>query len=128
MAYHFDHIHITAEDPRRSAEWWAETFGAMILPEVETGSMLFAPVSLDDVKITFSGPRPSATDALGEAAPIPHYGLEHLGLTVDNLEASLAVFRAQDLEVYERKQSPAYKIAFVAAPDGVCLELMEPLG
>ena len=49
-------------------------------------------------------------------------------MTVEDLEASLAVFRAQGLEIYERKQSAAYKIAFVAAPDGVCLELMEPLG
>ena len=128
MACHFDHIHINSRNPQRSAKWWANTFGAVILPEVEAGGMLFAPVSLDDVKITFSGPRPSVTGALGEPAPIPHYGLEHLGVTVDDLEASLAVFRAQDLEIYERRQSPAYKIAFVAAPDGVCLELMEPLG
>jgi len=128
VAYHFDHIHITAKDPRHSAEWWAETLGATILPEVETSSMLFAPVSLDDVKITFSGPRPSAHGVLAEPAPIPHYGLEHLGVTVEDLEASLAVFQAQGLEIYERKQSPAYRVAFVAAPDGVCLELMEPLG
>ena len=68
MAYHFDHIHITSKDPRRSAKWWAETFGATILPEVEAAGMLFAPVSLDDVKITFSGPRPSAHGALAEPA------------------------------------------------------------
>ena len=128
MAFHFDHIHITSKDPRRGAKWWATTFGATILPEVETPSMLFAPVSLDGVKITFSGPRPSARGVPAEPPAIPHYGLEHLGVTVENLEEALAVLRAQGLEIHERKQSDAYKIAFVDTPDGVCLELMEPLG
>lgn len=127
MRYHFDHIHVTSPDPRRGARWWAATFGATVLPEVETGSMLFAPVSLDGVKITFSGPRPGNAQAPADPAPIPHYGLEHLGVTVEDLEAVLAEFRAQGLKIYERKQSDAYKIAFVDTPDGVCLELMEPL-
>ena len=127
MAFHFDHIHITSQDPRRGARWWAETFGAALLPEVETGSMLFAPVSLDGVKITFSGPRPGSRVPPAGPAPIPHYGLEHLGVIVEDLEAVLAGFQAQGLRIYERKQSDRYKIAFVGTPDGVCLELMEPL-
>ena len=127
MAFHLDHIHITAKDPRRSARWWADMFGATILPEAEVRSILFAPVSLDGVTINISGPRPSDTGMTADPPAIPYYGLEHLGIRVDELEATLARFREQGLEIYERRQNPTVRIAFVAAPDGVCLELMEPL-
>ncbi len=129
MGGHFDHIHITSRDPRRSARWWAEMFGAEVLPEVEIRGIFFAPVALDGVKISLSGPRPNAAgepEQPGEPAPVPHYGLEHLGVGVDDLDAAVARFQAQGLEIYERAESALFKVAFVAAPDGVCLELMEP--
>ena len=47
---------------------------------------------------------------------------------MDDLDAAVARFQAQGLEVYERAESALFKVAFVAAPDGVCLELMEPRG
>jgi catechol 2,3-dioxygenase-like lactoylglutathione lyase family enzyme len=126
VAFRFDHIHITAEDPRRSARWWAETFGADILPEVESTSILFVPVMLDGTKITLSTPRPSGTP--GPPAPVPHYGLEHIGIRVEDVARTVQVLEEQGFEVYETKQTPQYRIAFVAGPDGICLELMEPLG
>jgi len=128
MSGHFDHMHITSRDPRRSARWWAEMFGAEALPEAEIRGIFFAPVMLDGVKISISGPRPDAAGgpgAPGEPAAVPHFGLEHLGIRVDDLEAAVARFEAQGLEIYERAESARYKVAFVAAPDGVCLELME---
>jgi catechol 2,3-dioxygenase-like lactoylglutathione lyase family enzyme len=131
MAGHFDHIHITSRDSRRSARWWAGMFGAEVLPEAEIRGVFFAPVSLDGVKISISGPRPEAAGGPvepGEPAAVPHYGLEHLGIKVDDVEAALARFRAQGLEVYERAELALFKVAFVAAPDGVCLKLMEAKG
>jgi lactoylglutathione lyase len=129
MACRFDHIHIISRDPRRSARWWAETLGAEVLPETEIRGIFFAPVMLDGVKISLSAPRPSAAgrpEQPGAPAPVPHYGLEHLGIRVDDLDAAVARFEAQGLEIYERAESALFKVAFVAAPDGVCLELMEP--
>ena len=128
MTYHFDHVHLVSRHPRDSARWWVETFGAELLPEAETRGILFIPVLLDGVKITISGPRPSPAGEASEAAPVPHYGLEHLGIRVDDLDAVVARFAAQGLEVYERRESPLFKVAFVAGPDGLCLELMEPRG
>ena len=131
MSGHFDHIHITSRDPRRSARWWAEMFGAEVLPEAEIRGIFFAPVLLNGVKISISGPRPDAAGEPrepGEPAPVPHYGLEHLGIRVADLGAAVARFEAQGLEIYEQAESALYKVAFVAAPDGLCLELMEANG
>ncbi len=131
MVCHLDHIHITSRDPRRSARWWVDMFGAEALPEAEIRGIFFAPVSLDGVKISISGPRPDEAGGPGrpgEPAPVPHYGLEHLGVRVEDLGAAVARFEAQGLAVFERAESALFKVAFVAAPDGVCLELMEPKG
>jgi catechol 2,3-dioxygenase-like lactoylglutathione lyase family enzyme len=128
MGGHFDHIHITSRDPRRSARWWAEVFDAEVLPEVEIRGIFFAPVLLDGVRISISAPRPKEGGEPGVPAPVPHYGLEHLGIRVDDLDAALARFGALGLEIYERAESALFKVAFVAGPDGVCLELMEPRG
>jgi len=124
MSTTFHHVHIKARDPRESARWWAEMFGATILPEMEFGSMLFAPVELDGVRINITSPDPA--EGTREAPEIPHYGLEHFGLVTEDLDALLARFAEQGLEVYERRPGAGgYEIAFVSNPDGVCIELLQ---
>ncbi len=124
MTHRFHHAHIKSQDPRASAQWWADMFGATVLPELEFGSMLFAPVELDGVRINITSPPPDeGTDG---PPPIPHYGLEHLGLLTNDLDADLARFTEQGLEIYERRVGAGgFEIAFVEAPDGVCLELLQ---
>jgi catechol 2,3-dioxygenase-like lactoylglutathione lyase family enzyme len=122
----FHHAHIKSHDPRASARWWADTFGAALLPEMAFGDMLFAPVELDGVRINITSPAPGDGERIAAAPEIPHFGLEHLGLEVDDLDGLLERFTEQGLEVYERRPGAGgYEIAFVEAPDGVCLELLE---
>ena len=122
----FHHIHIKSQDPRASARWWAGMFGAALLPEITFGDMLFAPIELDGVRINITSPAPGEGERIAEPPGIPHYGLEHLGIEVDDLDGLLARFREQGLEIYERRPGAGgYQIAFVEAPDGVCLELLE---
>ena len=124
MPHQFHHAHIKSKDPRASARWWADMFGATILPELAFGSMLFAPVELDGVKINITSPDPD--EGTQDAPAIPYYGLEHLGLMTEDLDADLARFADQGLEIYERRPGAGgFEIAFVATPDGVCLELLQ---
>ena len=124
MAHRFHHAHIKSPDPRASARWWADMFGATVLPELEFGSMLFVPVDLGGVQITISRPEPREETRATPA--LPYYGLEHLGLLTDDLDADLARFEEQGLEIYERRPGAGgLEIAFVATPDGVCLELLQ---
>ena len=124
MPHQFHHVHIKSKDPRASARWWAGMFGAAILPEIEFGSMLFAPVELDGIQITIT--RPDPAEGTRDAPGIPYFGLEHIGLVTKDLDGDLARFAAQGLEIYERRPGAGgYEIAFVATPDGVCLELLQ---
>ena len=120
------HIHIKSRNPRGSARWWVEMFGAELLPETEFRDMVFAPIRLDGVQITITGLGEAEAAATADPPAIPHFGLEHVGILVDDLDGVLDRFRDQGLPVYERRPGAGgFEIAFVGTPDGVCLELLE---
>lgn len=124
MAITFHHVHIKSRNPRQSAQWWRAMFGATLLPETAFGEMLFAPVELDGVRFNITD---AGSGSAGTAPPptIPYYGLEHIGIQVDDLDMLLARFEEQGLQIYERRPGAGgYEIAFVATPDDVCLELL----
>lgn len=129
MAHGLHHIHIKSKDPRSSAQWWVDMFGGIRLPEIRFESMLFVPVDLDGVRINITNPAPGEEDSIDEPPPIPYYGLEHLGILTEDLDADLARFREQGLRIYDRRPGAGgYEIAFVETPDGVCLELLQEPG
>lgn len=100
-------------------------FGATILPETDFGTMVFVPVVLDGVRINITGHGPDETAVMAEPQPTPHFGLEHIGVQVDDLDAVLDKVADQGLPILERRPGAGgYDIAFVTAPDGVCLELL----
>ena len=106
MAHGLHHIHIKSQDPRSSAQWWIDMFGATLLPEIELGSMLFTPVEFDGVRINITTPAPGENDSIDEPPRTPYYGLEHLGILTEDLDADLARFREQGLKIYERRPGP----------------------
>jgi len=128
VAHLFHHVHIKAKDPRKTARWWVDVFGAKPLPERDMAGALFVPVELGGVTINISSPRPEEADLMGEGDASLHYGLEHLGLYTDDLDKDLARLRKQRLQVFETRESPASKMAFVETPDKVRVELIQPLG
>jgi hypothetical protein len=103
-------------------------FGAEILPEFGSGGTLFAPVLIGGVKINISSPGTAEVDRMGEGDAHLHYGLEHLGLLTDDLDADLARLREQGLEVFDTRETPAMRIAFVETPENVRVELIQRLG
>ena len=120
------HIHIKTGDPHRSAAWWAETLGASVLPSFEAGGSLVAPVEVGGVRINLSRPGPADVAVTAPAPAVPHYGLEHLGLLVSDLEGILGRCEQQGLEIRLRRSTEEFEVGFVSAPDGVLLELLEP--
>jgi catechol 2,3-dioxygenase-like lactoylglutathione lyase family enzyme len=120
------HIHIKAEEPQRSAAWWAETLGASVLPSYEIDRVQFVPVELGGVRIILSRPGPGDAAATGPVPTIPHFGLEHLGIVVADLDGIVARCEEQGLTIHQRRTGTDFEVAFVASPDGVVLELLQP--
>jgi catechol 2,3-dioxygenase-like lactoylglutathione lyase family enzyme len=100
-------------------------FGATTKPEFEFSTMLFTPVELDGVTINITGHAPEEAEGMAEPQGIPYWGLEHIGLLVDDMDAVLGRFEEQGRRIYVRRPGPGdFEVAFVDAPDGVVLELL----
>ena len=66
-------------------------------------------------------------DPMTPAPRFPYYGLEHMGLTVDDLEAAVAELRVKgaDIAIGPLTRSPGLHLAFVRGPDGIMVELVQ---
>jgi hypothetical protein len=127
MTHAFHHIHIKSTDPQGTARFWAEAFGAKLLPERTISGALFAPVELGGTLLNISSPLPEERDRMQEAHAGLRYGLEHVALTTHDLERDLGRLREQGHEVFEVRETPEARIAFVSTPGEVRLELIEIL-
>ena len=85
------------------------------MPERGQGETLFCPVELDGVLINISSPSPAEAEAMAQGTAAGNYGLEHVGLTTDDLDADVARLREHGLEIYVLRDSPAMRMAPVAS-------------
>lgn len=120
-----NHIHLRCTNPKKTAAWYVDMFGAKIVRETESPAGLTVAVDLGGTRLNVSSPPPGQNLRRGSAEM--HLGLEHFGLQADDLEGLLARLQAKGLEVLEplRTMPTGMKIVFVRAPDDVRIELMQ---
>jgi catechol 2,3-dioxygenase-like lactoylglutathione lyase family enzyme len=134
-AFRFDHVHIISENPRASADWYVEMFGATIAADTMArgASQIF--VELGGMTILIRGRRPG--EAPAPARPIQPYadfsshnawGTDHFGfLYQGDLAAFCDQLRAKggNFPVEPKRGVNGSLLCYVAAPDGVSIELMQ---
>lgn len=123
QGFAIDHIHYRSLNPEGAAAWWREMFGAVEAARVMNGDKLRVVMELAGLKI-FIEEVPAGT---GAPPPAPFLGLEHLGLTVGDMDAAVARITAQGgkLAMPISSPRPNVRICFVEAPDGATVELIE---
>jgi lactoylglutathione lyase len=128
--YRYDHVHVRAADPEAMAEWFASMFGAEILRGTY-GPGTFYPgktrvyVKLGGQTVLIA---PSHHDEPTQAAPhFPYYGIEHIGLTVDDINAAVAELRARGADIFvgPMDYGPGTRLAFIRGPEGVAVEIVQ---
>ena len=134
-AFRFDHIHIISENPRASAEWSVEIFGATIAADTVARGAPQIFVELGGMTILIRGRRPGEDPS--PARPIRPYadfsshngwGTDHFGfLYQGDLEAFCAGLRDKGVQfpVELKRGVGGSLLCYVAAPDGVSIELMQ---
>jgi catechol 2,3-dioxygenase-like lactoylglutathione lyase family enzyme len=134
-AFTFDHVHIISENPKVSANWYVEMFGATIVADTVARGAPQIFVGLGGMTILIRGRRPG--EAPIPARPIRPYadfsshntwGTDHFGfLYQGDLEAFCAELRAKGVSfpVELKKGVNGSLLCYVAAPDGVSIELMQ---
>lgn len=133
-AFKFDHVHIISQDPEASANWHVEMFAAEITVNTMTRGAPQIFVALGGMTILIRGQRPGEAPA---ARPIRHFadfsshdarGIDHFGfLYQGDLTAFCDELRAKGVSfpVALRRGVGASLLCYVAAPDGVSIELMQ---
>ena len=120
----FDHVHLVSTNPQGTAEWYADKLGGEI---VRSGDVKGAPqvyVSIGGFIVIVRGQRPAET-----ANPKPglEWGIDHFGVRVkgdfdgfcSELKSKGVTFSLEPTDF-----NPTTRIAFINAPDGVSVELL----
>ena len=131
----FDHIHIISENPKSSAAWYAEVLGGEIKRESEVRGAPQIAVAFDGLNLLIRGER--AGDTPDNPDELQHYadyishnrlGTDHFGFNVygnldeycDQLRKRGATFSVEPYDFV-----PGVRIAYLEAPDGVSIELVQ---
>jgi catechol 2,3-dioxygenase-like lactoylglutathione lyase family enzyme len=134
-AFAFDHVHIISENPHAAAAWYVEKFGATVTADTVARGAPQIFVELGGMTILIRGRRPG--EAPEAARPIRPYGdfsshnawgTDHFGFMYKgDLTAFCAELRAKGVQfrVELKKGVGGSLLCYVAAPDGVSIELME---
>ena len=132
----FDHIHLISRNPQSTADWYREMFGGEVTAVQE--NLRGAPqidVRIGGMTIVIRGRRPGEQPAATK--PMQHFdgysshdewGTDHFGFTFrGDLRAFCAELKRKGVrmavEPWEFK--PGMVLCYVAAPDGVSIELIQ---
>ena len=134
-AFKFDHVHIISENPHASAAWYVEMLGATIAADTTARGAPQIFVELGGMTILIRGKRPGENPVA--ARPIRPYadfsshngwGTDHFGFMYQgDLAALYDDLRAKGVgfPVELKRGVNGSLLCYVAAPDGVSIELME---
>jgi catechol 2,3-dioxygenase-like lactoylglutathione lyase family enzyme len=125
LDYTFNHIHVFCSDLETSERWFVDGMGADLVERRESRGAPASVLKLGGAQILLRGKREGE-----ELAPAGtrHFGTDHFGLEVPDVDATVAELRRRGvtIEVEPWDFRPDLRIAFVKGPDNVRIELVEP--
>jgi catechol 2,3-dioxygenase-like lactoylglutathione lyase family enzyme len=129
--HRLDHIHIYSHDPEGSVRFYAEVLGADVVGKARTswrGNMHF--VRLGGLALVLApfppGAEPGVPSAYHDGANQGGFGIAHFGLHVDKLTDAVESIRRLGGQVLsEPREHAGLRFAYIGAPDGVIIELLE---
>ena len=127
MAFEFNHVHLKAPDPEKTANWYVTAFNFEIVRDWvrDSGDRFITCKTLDGITFNISGAR--TNESMGDGDADAHWGLEHFGINVDDIDAEIERLVGLGAVI---KQGPTGvpngpRIAFIAGPDDTRIELLQ---
>jgi catechol 2,3-dioxygenase-like lactoylglutathione lyase family enzyme len=124
--YRCDHVHLRSADCEAAARFYEQMFGAAPVFRREVEGMLRIALDLNGLALFID----QVSEGTPKAPPPPYIGLEHICLAVNGLDAAAGELRSKGVRfVVEPTQlRPGVRYAFIEAPDGVRIELIDRSG
>lgn len=127
MSYEFNHVHLKAPDPKKTADWYVNAFNFKIVGDMvrPVGDRFIRCQTADGVAVTISGARSGEHLEPGNANA--HWGIEHFGVSVPDIEAEIKRLVELGAKLLEGPNGNVgeLRIAFIKAPDDTRIELMQ---
>ncbi|MBI5263004.1 MAG: VOC family protein [Bradyrhizobium sp.] len=116
----WDHVHLRSPDPDATATWLRDVLGGEIVRGPGRIDVKLGGANIFIAEVT-SG------DAVNPPPPHPHEGLDHIGLTVKDIDAVAAEIRAKGVEFTREPTTirPGVRVCFIRGPQGISVELLE---
>ncbi|MCY3814176.1 MAG: VOC family protein [Gammaproteobacteria bacterium] len=135
MSLSFDHIHLISESPEEAAAWYERILGGKIVADYELRGAPQINVQLGGMQVIIRGRRPGESPVstrpmrdFADYSSHDEWGTDHFGYTYHgDLKAFCEEIRRKGatLAVEPWEFSPGSLICYVAAPDGVSIELVQ---
>ena len=126
MGYEFHHVHIKAHEPRKTADWLAQAFEFRIASDTvrARGDRFIMCETADGTRVVVSGARDG--EVLGEAGVGAHLGIEHIAITVDDINAEIERLKGLGARLVEGPTDIPKRptIAFIHTPDDIRIEIV----
>ena len=121
----FDHVHLVAQDAHATARWYVDKLGGDILKSLDVRGAPQVYVSFNGFIVIVRGQRPKETAS--DKSNL-EWGIDHFGLRVkgdfdafcNGLKKNGVTFSMEPTDF-----NPTTRIAFINAPDGVSIELLD---
>ena len=128
MTYEFDHVHIKSSDPGETADWYVRAFNFKIISDSVRawGDRFIRCEAVGGAVVNISGSR--TDEKMGDGDASAHWGLEHFGVKVDDVQAEIERLSGMGAKLMEGPidvPNVGLRIAFVKAPPDVRIELLE---
>ena len=127
MAYEFNHIHLKSPDPETTANWYVNAFNFRIVNDTVRvfGDRFIQCNTPDGTTVNISGAR--TNERLGDGDATAHWGLEHFGVNVDDMDAEIQRLTGLGAELMEGPIDVpnGARIAFIKTPVDVRVELLQ---
>jgi catechol 2,3-dioxygenase-like lactoylglutathione lyase family enzyme len=122
----FDHAHVISPDPQATADWYVDRFGGTVVRSVQIAGAPQIYIAFGGgAMVIVRGERPGEKPA---GKPNLQWGLDHFGMRVQgDYDAFCAGLRSKGVKFTMEPTvvNPTTRIAFIEAPDGVSVELLE---
>jgi catechol 2,3-dioxygenase-like lactoylglutathione lyase family enzyme len=116
MAFGTNHVHVKTRDPKQTMQFYVDNLGAILMGEIGTRGY----------RVNLHGLTLNITRIIETQTREQHYGLEHIALDTDDYAGTLARLRASGVQVLEElPPTNGRRVCFLAAPDGVQIEVIE---
>ena len=116
MTFVVQHVHLKTHDPKQTAQFYVDNFGATLKEEIPGRG----------VRVDLHGLQLNITTLIASQNHEQHYGIEHMAVQTDDYPGTLAQLRKNGVRILEELQpNNGRRVCFVEAPDGAQMEVIE---